>query len=265
MKKMALSFIFLSFLAMYTPCLATDYTGMWWDADKPGTGVYIDYTEGVSAVCGSWYLYDDRGNPLWLTFMGSLSGNVLNAELYRFTGPRMGGPWDNTAVKGEYAGTVSIDVSNPDRLVMNYEVDRISGTLNLTRFSSDICKGSLWWDVQKQGQGVAHFHFTGAQGEDLSGLVWYVYDTNGDPMWYTATGNATATTFEAWQFTGPPLGETWDTALLKKKQAGTITAGFDKTVFASSNRPMLDMNFTIDNIGGHLSLEPFICPVAVPK
>jgi len=263
MKKTIFSCAVLFSTMFVLPCLGADYTGMWWDAEKPGTGVYIDYTEGPNNLCGSWYLYDQRGNPLWVTFLGTLSGKVFTTGLYKFTGPPMGGMWDNSAVRGERTGNVTIDFSNPDKLVMTYEIERESGTLNLTRFSSQECAGSLWWDVEKQGQGVAHFHFAGAEGEDLTGLVWYVYDTEGNPIWYTATGNATATTFDAWQFTGPPLGETWDTSLLKKEKAGTIKAEFNQLLFTTERLPKLDMDYTIRDISGHLSLEPFMCPVAV--
>ena len=264
MKRSVLFSIGLFFLYLCLTAHAADYTGMWWDVNKQGTGVYIDFTEGTGAVCGSWYLYDDRGNPQWVTFMGSVARNVLTADLYRFTGPAMGSEWDNSAVRSENVGSLTIDFTNPDGPVMNYEIDRVTGTFHLSRFSSDLCRGSLWWDVQKQGQGVAHFHFSGPQGEDQTGLVWYVYDKDGNSVWYTAIGDSTATTFQALRFTGPPLGEEWDSSLVKSEQAGTIKAVFDTGAMASQMNPRIDMDYTVEGITGHLSLEPFLCPVAVP-
>jgi len=141
MKKFFIVIVLLCLMSNFSNCFAFDHTGMWWDVNKQGSGVYIDFTEGPNAVCGSWYLYDDRGNPLWLTFMGNVDRNLLNADLYRFTGPPLGSEWDSSLIRGENAGSVTIDFSNPDALNMDYEIDGIRGTMSLTRFSSQACGG----------------------------------------------------------------------------------------------------------------------------
>ena len=240
-------------------CFAVDYTGMWWDQNKQGMGVYLDADEGTGSICGAWYLYNDNGDALWLTFLGRLSGTMFRSDLLRFTGPAMGGNWDSSAVKGEDAGDITIDFSNPGAPVMTYQIDRTSGTLNLSRFSSEACAGSLWWDPQKPGQAVAHFHFPGPEGQDQTGIVWYVYDSRGNPVWFTGIGSAEATTFDAYQFTGPAPGEVWDASQVRSQAAGSITAVFDQNALQSQNMPKIDMTYTIDGIGGQLSLEPFIC------
>ncbi len=264
MKRFAL-IIVLFLLTSVGPAMAEDFSGMWWDTNRPGSGIYIDYNDNGAGICGSWYLYDDRGNPQWFTFMGRAENNVFQAELYKFTGPFMGQTWDESYIRSETVGNITINFSKPDSLTVSYEIERITGTLNLTRFSNENCRGSLWWDPQKPGQGVAHFHFNGSSGEDLTGIVWYVYDSNGDPIWYTGVGGPDATTFDALMFTGPALGETWDASLVKSTKAGTITANFDINSLKSSSMPRIDMGFNIGGITGSLNLEPFTCPVAVPK
>lgn len=263
MKIKSLILSVVCVFASYTVCSAVDYTGMWWDTGKQGSGVYIDFTEGPNAVCGSWYLYDERGNPLWLTFLGKVDRNTLTTSLYSFTGPSFGSAWDSSLVRGENVGSITIDFSNPDELVMNYDIDRVTGTYHLSRFSSESCVGSLWWDVAKQGQGVTHFHFPGSQNQDQTGLVWYVYDTAGNPVWYTATGAEDADTFTAWRFTGPPLGQAWDQSLVKAENAGTIKFVFDQGSLQGGINQKVLMDFQVEGVSGHLNLEPFICPIAV--
>ncbi len=264
MKRFVLLLVYF-WVTSLAPAMADDFSGMWWDTSKPGTGVYIDYNAGGAGVCGSWYLYDDRGNPLWFTFIGRAENNVFQGNLFKYTGSPMGQPWDGSSVRPEAVGTVTVNFSTPDSLTMSYEIDRTSGTLNLTRFSNENCRGSLWWDPNKPGQGVAHFHFNGSSGQDQTGMVWYVYDSNGDPIWYTGVGGPDATSFDALMFTGPALGETWDANTVKSSKAGTITANFNMNSLQNGSMPRIDMDFNIGGTTGSLNLEPFVCPVAVPK
>ncbi len=260
--------LLIAFLMVPVACLA-DFTGMWWDTSKPGTGIFLDFTQGSNGVCGSWYLYDDRGAPQWLTFIGTVENNRLQATLYNFTGPSFGQPWDNTQVRGDAAGTINLDFSNPDFITMSYEVQRQTGSLHLTKFSSKSCTGSLWWDISKQGQGVAHFHFPGASGQDLPSLVWYVYDSNGNSIWYTATSSSDEATYDVWKFTGPSLGGTWDPGLVKSEKVGTIKADFHQAFAQGQETPnpniRINMEFSVNGISGTLALQPFECPVAVPE
>lgn len=261
--KMVLSLFALSLIfTQYS--LATDYTGMWWDQSKPGTGVFIDFTEGPNTVCGSWYLYDDRGYPMWVTFWGIVENGALSADLYRFTGPAMGHSWNNDAVRSESVGNIKLNFKDSGHIAMTYEIERHGGTFDLTRFSTDSCVGSLWWDLQKQGQGVSHVHFKGPSTDELTGIVWYVYDKDGNGIWYTAVGPTDAETFDALTFTGPPLGQPWDASLVKSQKAGTITASFDVNAFKEQNTPKIDFLFDIQGVSGKLDLVPFECPVAVP-
>ncbi len=267
-KLILLIFLFVFFIVPVS-CLANNFTGMWWDESKPGTGVFLGFTEGSNGVCGSWYLYDERGAPQWLTFIGTVENNKLQATLYSFTGPAFGQPWDNTQVRGEAVGNIDLDFSNSDFIAMNYEVQRQTGSLHLTRFSSKSCAGSLWWDISKQGQGIAHFHFPGPSGQELPSLVWYVYDSNGNSIWYTATSNSDTSTYDVWKFSGPPLGENWDPELVKSEKVGTINVDFEQAFIQDMGKPVdsinIDMRFSVDGINGNLSLRPFVCPVAVPE
>ncbi len=237
-----------------------DMNGMWWDPGKPGMGIYLAVNADTGAVCGSWYLYDKRGNPQWVTFMGSFNGNLLSTGLYRFTGPSMGDAWDHTKIYSQRVGEVSIDFSDSAQLNMSYTIDGIAGTMSLVKFSSDEFASTLWWDVHKQGQGVSSFHFTNLYGQDQLGIVWYVYDSVGNCTWYTAIGDPSATVFDVMAFTGPPPGDPWDGSLVRSWKAGTVSVDFSQ-----GHGSPVDIEFVIDGVSSSLSLEPFVCPVAVPQ
>jgi len=257
------SYICLFFILTITTCQASDFTGMWWDTSKPGTGVFLDYIEDSNGICGSWYLYDERGTPQWVTFIGTVTNNTLNTSLYRFTGPSFGGAWDNSIVRGEAVGTISIDFSNPQTLTMDYEIERQRGILKLTRFSTQTCPGSIWWDISKQGQGIVHFHFLDSSGKEQLGLVWYVYDMEGNNIWYTATASPGNSSYDVWQFVGPSLGDKWDLALLQSEKVGIITGNFDNSI-QNGEKHSVRLDFDIKSTKGVLSLEPFLCPIATP-
>ncbi|NPA94698.1 MAG: hypothetical protein GXO58_04645 [Thermodesulfobacteria bacterium] len=244
--------------------LAENFSGIWWDSDKPGTGVFLTLSDDNTTACGTWYLYDENGKPIWFSFWGVMRDNRLQASLYKFYGPPMGQPWDSAMVHSENVGVVDITFISPDSVVMRYDLDQTSGKLNLVRFSLLSCPGSLLWDPEKSGQGMARFHYPGPDG-DMSGLIWYVYDQDGNCTWYTATGHVGTHIFDLWQFTGPSLLDEWDASLVKGSRVGSaqITVqGFD---LATQTPTDMKVYFNVDGVGVmEMNLHPFKCPVAVP-
>lgn len=265
MKRMQLVISFLSYLLLVqTPLIfASDYTGMWWDPASEGTGVFIEHDETQNCICGAWYLYDESGSPLWTTFWGTISNGKLTSNLYSFTGPAFGTSWDVSQIKSAVAGTVTFDFLSDSAITMTFEVHGVSGQLNLSRFSMTECPGWLWWDPEKPGQGVVLFPLEETGQEAKIAFVWYIYDTSGNPVWYTALGPATEkNNLPAYLFSGPPLGQAWDISLVRSQTAGTINVeNMQPAVFQDQQliMPHNSLTYNIHGISGELNLEPFWC------
>ncbi len=106
------------------------YSNVWWDPAQPGQGIQI--VHDGNAVSGAWYLYDESGNGMWVTFVGQLSGTTLNAELLRFTGPALGSAfWDSSLVKNSSVGSVIIDFSSEYAASFTYVLNGVANTMNL--------------------------------------------------------------------------------------------------------------------------------------
>jgi hypothetical protein len=190
---------------------------------------------------------------MFVTFVGELSGTTLTAELFEFTGPVLGAPWNELQVAGVPVGTVTINFFSANNATFNYTVNNVSGILNLTPFtlsgnSGAVANSNVWWDPDQSGQGIT----TQQEGNLLSG-VWYLYDENGTGIWVTFVGELTNSTFtsDLFQFTGPAPGTTpWDNDLVASSSIGTVTVNFSASDAAS-------FDYIINNVTGGLDLQPF--------
>jgi hypothetical protein len=63
-----------------------DLTGMWYDPSTVGSGLtFMHASTGSDQVFGTWYLYDNQGNPRWFTIQGvqwTAGGTVATGTLY---------------------------------------------------------------------------------------------------------------------------------------------------------------------------------------
>jgi hypothetical protein len=110
----------------------------------------------------------------------------------------------------------------------------------------------LWWGGMSQnGWGI-----TMRQQASTVFSVWYTYDADGKPTWYTMPGGtwADASTYEGrlYRTTGAPwVGHDYDSTLLKVFDAGPVSINFSASGAS--------MNFTADGHSGSIPLtrEPF--------
>ncbi|RUM91942.1 MAG: hypothetical protein DSZ23_01210, partial [Thermodesulfatator sp.] len=66
----------------------------------------------------------------------------------------------------------------------------------------------------------------------------------------------------AYRFSGPPLGQAWDTSKLQGQTVGSITIeNWQVAVFTGQDLilPKNTMSYAIGGISGTLNLETFIC------
>jgi len=247
MKKITLA-LYVSMALTIGTCWA-DYSGLWWDPSKAGQGISIIQNHG--SICGAWYLYDSSGKNMWLVFTGVLnSSNSFSTQLFRYTGPALGSPWDVNQVKSGPKGTATLTFNSKSSITMNYALDGLSGTLNLEPFANDAA--SMYWDPNKPGQGVGFF----MEGRNAY-LVWYLYDKNGEDMWVTSGTDVspTSTTTNLYEFTGPALGSAWDASQVQSTVVGNASLALDD----SGGIPI---NYNILGVPGTMNMVPFVCSVS---
>ena len=226
-------------------CLA-DYSGLWWDPSKGGQGVSI--FQNQSSICGAWYLYDSSGKDMWLVFTGILPpSNTFTTQLFQYTGPALGTPWDINQVKSNNKGTVTMVFNSDTSITMNYSVNGVSGTLNLEPFANDVA--SMYWDPDKAGQGIGLF----IEGKNTY-VVWYLYDKSGKDMWVTSGSDLNLLTRSGnlYEFSGPGLGSPWDSAMVQPNVVGNANVRL-------SNANDIQISYELFGITGTMNLIPFVC------
>ncbi len=231
------------FLLPCSTSIAADYSGLWWDSTMSGQGFSI--IQDGSSIYGAWYLYDEEGQPMWLVFNGTLSGNSVSSDLLRYVGPAFDGEWDQTRLQSTDVGSISITFSGLESAAVNYQLYERSGSLQLEPFAND--SAVLYWDPSKPGQGVGIF----TEGSSSYG-VWYLYDKTGRDLWVTMPsvyldGSQKS---ELLHFRGPRLGSPWNTDLVKSVRFGNV-------IFEKTGNSTVSMDYQMPFATGILNLVPF--------
>jgi len=112
----------------------TDFTDMWW-AGPGESGWGIAIAQQFSSVFLAWYVYDNAtpGNPRWLVASCTLSGNTCTGPVMRTSGPPFAPAFDQSQVHSSTAGTITVTFTGANNAILNYTVDGVSGTKNITR------------------------------------------------------------------------------------------------------------------------------------
>ncbi len=175
-------------------------SGWWWDPNLAGTGFFIEHggKSGSGMFIGA-FLYDIGGTATWLVSTGPLVGNIYTGNWLRVTGgPTLTGGYQ-APTPPVNVGSLSITFKDSTHAVMT----RPNGTqINIQRFSfgsnplpappqPGTSQVGWWWAGPDQsGTGVGiEFQGTGAF------MVAYVYNANGDPVWYLANNLMTTPNF----------------------------------------------------------------------
>lgn len=71
--------------ALQPVAIRGDFSGTWFDPDRPGQGVMLEVFGGGRATV-AWYTFDADGAPLWLYGVGALDGATVHVQLQYVSG-----------------------------------------------------------------------------------------------------------------------------------------------------------------------------------
>ena len=113
-----------------------NYTDIWWNApanSESGWGIAI--TQQATTVFLAWYVYDNSGKPTWYVALCTLSGTTCpgNNNVLAVHGPAFGPTFDSHQVTSAAVGSLSVTFTDPNNATLNYIVNGVSGTKQITR------------------------------------------------------------------------------------------------------------------------------------
>ncbi|HUL97470.1 MAG TPA: hypothetical protein VLT89_15770 [Usitatibacter sp.] len=109
-----------------------NYTDLWWNPNEAGWGMSI--THEYNNILLLWYVYDGNGKPMWYVASNcTVTGNTCSGTLYRTTGPAFGPTFDTHQIQVFTVGSATVTFTDPNNAVLNYTVDGVAGTKNITR------------------------------------------------------------------------------------------------------------------------------------
>jgi len=224
-------------------------SGLWWNAGESGWGIHFTQRRGI--IFAAWYTYDASGNPKWYVASNcsgvTASSGTCNGALYEVSGPAFfNGAFDTNLVNARPAGNLRVDFRDVDHASMTYTVEAQSRTVAITRqplgavtATPAVDYTDLWWNPAESGWGMAM-----AQRSGNIFLAWYVYDGEGQPTWYVASGCTLAgssCTGSLYRTTGPDFGPAFDPARVHVFEVGSAVVSF-----LDANNAVL--SYTVDGV-----------------
>jgi len=191
----------LACMSLAAGASAEPQNGWWWNPDESGRGFFIEMRGGVAYVGG--YFYEADGRATWITSGGPIT------DPYTYQGTLQSYRGGQT-LSGDYRPPApAVDVSP---IALQFKDDThgtltwSGGTIPIQRQTFDVSAASFrphtgwWWNPAESGRGFS----IEVQGNNAF-IVAFMYDDNGNPVWYFAAGPmASPTRFEGdWlQFSG---------------------------------------------------------------
>jgi len=117
------------------PMKPSSYTGQWFAPaeDNWGLSVLQGFQSNPDDVFVPWYIYDGSGKASWYVFENHIVGNVVTADVYRYTGPEWGTTWDNGKITNEKVGTAKLTFTSKTAAVFEYDVEGSSRSVDLVK------------------------------------------------------------------------------------------------------------------------------------
>jgi hypothetical protein len=165
--------------------------GLYFDPDRSGNGIsnFVIERAGQSPVFfGAWFTGANDRKPTWYVIQGNVVENQVVAPVLRFS-QNVAAP--TFTVSNVVAGNAVVDLTQPEKLTLSYELSGRFGSEQMTYFTpgpeAAPDRSGAWYSVGEGGWGqIVHQYVTG--GVQQTFVVHYVYDAVGQPRWVLAQG-----------------------------------------------------------------------------
>jgi hypothetical protein len=233
-------------------------SGLWWNAAESGWGIHL--AQRRNHVFATWYAYDSAGNPKWYAApdcampegdtgaTGTCSGAIYEVSGTAF----LGVAFDPDAIRATEAGSIQIAFQDANHATLSYTASGQSRAVPIARmlFAAGAVSGvdysDHWWNPGEPGWGIAV-----TQQAGIMFLAWYVYDAEGEPVWYVASDcavRASGCSGSLYRTTGPRSGGPFDPALVRVLPAGAVHLDF-----TDANNGVL--TYAVDGVSGSKSIS----------
>lgn len=225
-------------LARYLGDSGLPQPGWWWNPNESGRGFSVEVSQNTLVMAG--YLYDASGRATWYTSAGPMANNTLyQGALQSFgNGQTLSGPYKSNSLTNPNAGTITIQFSDATHGTLTWP----GGTIPIERYvfgtgaSSFQPESGWWWNESESGRGFT----LEVQGNTLV-IGGYMYDSQGNPVWYISAGTMSSATLYQGRWEQYANGQTL-TGLYKKPDqvngnVGNITIEFTSRSTATLTLP----------------------------
>ena len=188
---------------------AANYQGLFYNAPAESeAGWGINFAHQGDIIFATWFTYDATGKALWLSMTAAKTApGVYSGTLQQTHGPAFSAvPFNPNAVTAADVGNATLSFSDVNGGTFDYTLNGIHQTKTITRqvFSTvptcsfgtlaDLTLATnyqdLWYAAPAESEAGWGVNFT-HQG-DIIFATWFTYDTDGTPLWLSATAGRTS-------------------------------------------------------------------------
>lgn len=112
---------------------SVDYTDLWWNPNESGWGVAL--TQQYDMIFAALYSYDSSGNAIWYVASSCpVVGSGCTGDLYQVTGgSSLTSVWNGANKVTAKVGTIAFAFTDANNGTMNYSINGVTGSRNITR------------------------------------------------------------------------------------------------------------------------------------
>ncbi|MCB1553160.1 MAG: hypothetical protein KDJ14_05080 [Xanthomonadales bacterium] len=173
-------------------------SALWWIPAESGWGLYI--VDQGNAIAPIWYTFDADGEPSWFLIPGAFADEdgIYRGDVYRYTGRPLTQITQPAVLTEAKIGEASFTFQSDGKLKFDFNSGTSTNSKTLEKFplpKDIVCTASasssrvaasnytdLWYDPATSGWGLNVLH----TDDTLLVLTWYTYDTDNEPVFYTA-------------------------------------------------------------------------------